>query len=130
MTDFLKTRIPVSSDNFKFEYPKEEDIYMYYDGPLSYSMEVNGRRFYYHDFDIEWTEEHKVKAQYYLVRECSTIELEDLVENRISYLDFLNAANPLYLVKISGENVSAEQIDIKEIPATWLPTPGVHLFKD
>lgn len=102
------------------------DTYIYYDGPLAFSAQHEGRWFYVHEQNQE--------AEYtsYFVRETSQSELAELNDNKIELKTFLKEAPTLYVVRYFGDNKPLEAYIVN--PADFsdanFPTAGCYLHHE
>lgn len=100
------------------------DTYLYYDGPMSYSAQHEGRLFYCHQCDV------CLAYDTFFVREASLEELSALEGNKITMRDFLLAAKPLYMVQVSKDHFKAFQLDATDFVDDHLPEQGAYLSWD
>lgn len=101
---------------------KPEETFIYYDGPLSFSIRNKDRWFYIHACDFA------EGYQDFFARETTIDELESLKENKIQLYDFLKEAPILYLVRENfGKPLEAWIVNADEFSSDNFPTKGVYL---
>jgi len=103
---------------------KPVETYLYYNGPLAFTIQHNDRTFYVHSSD----EEDEYHSSW--VREVTPADLALLENNGITVKQFLLNAETMYLIRYYNENkIEAFIVDPKEFSDDHFPTEGVYLCR-
>lgn len=101
---------------------KPVTTYLYYDGPRSFTVEHNGKKFYIHQCDEEigcWT---------YWAQEVTDQDLRLLENNNITLKNFILSAKPLYVIKeYGGKPLEAFIVNANDFSDAHFPNEGVYL---
>ena len=103
------------------------ETYLYYDGPLSFSINNKDRWFYVHahDFNQKYCD--------YIAREVTIEELKLLEENKITIKKFLENATVLYLIRdnFGSSDKKLETFEAKDFSNfNFAMSDGVYLLSD